>query len=221
MDLFDILSDYKKAFGSGLIVTLKLCLVVWSLGLFFGIVFGTLSAKYYKTIGRLLRIAGFVLSGIPIIVLLFWLHYPLQAMLNITIEPFLTASFALGIVNIIAVSEIVRNSISEVPTQFIEAAKVCGINKGDTLLKIEFPLVVRGALPMILTSQVNILHLTLFASLISVNEIFRVSQQINSLVYKPIEIYSALGAFFLLICLPLNGLAIYLKHKYTRDFSER
>jgi ABC-type amino acid transport system permease subunit len=65
------------------------------------------------------------------------------------------------------------------------------------------------------------LHATLFASLISVEEIFRVAQRINSTIYRPIEIYTALALFFLMVCLPINLLASYLKRRYTRDLSER
>jgi ABC-type amino acid transport system permease subunit len=65
------------------------------------------------------------------------------------------------------------------------------------------------------------LQLTLFASLISVEEIFRVAQRINATIYQPVEIYTALAIFFLIICLPLNGLAIYLKKKYTLNLSEK
>jgi polar amino acid transport system permease protein len=69
--------------------------------------------------------------------------------------------------------------------------------------------------------QVGMLHATLFASLISVEEIFRVSQRINSTIYRPVEIYTALALFFLMVCLPINLLAAYLKKRYTRDLSER
>lgn len=65
------------------------------------------------------------------------------------------------------------------------------------------------------------LHTTLFASLISVEEIFRVAQRINAKIYKPVEIYTALGVFFLLVCLPLNGFALGLKKRYGRNLSER
>ena len=65
------------------------------------------------------------------------------------------------------------------------------------------------------------LHATLFASLISVEELFRVSQRINSTIYRPIEIYTALALFFLVVCLPINLFAVYLKRYYTRDLSER
>ena len=68
---------------------------------------------------------------------------------------------------------------------------------------------------------VVMLHMTLFASLISVDELFRAAQRINAQIYKPVEIYSAVGLFFLLVSLPLNGLALYLRRKHSRDLSER
>ena len=64
------------------------------------------------------------------------------------------------------------------------------------------------------------LQATLFASLISVDEIFRVAQRINATIYRPIEIYTCLGMFFLLICLPLNGFALWFKEKFTRNLSD-
>jgi len=97
---------------------------------------------------------------------------------------------------------------------------VCGISKKDAFLKIELPIILRQTIPSLLNTQVNMLQITLFASLISVEEIFRVAQRINATIYKPIEVYTALAVFFLLICLPLNGLALWLKHKYTRNTSE-
>ena len=52
------------------------------------------------------------------------------------------------------------------------------------------------------------------------DEIFRVAQRINAVVYRPIEVYTALAVFFLMICLPLNGVAMYLEARFTRNLSE-
>jgi ABC-type amino acid transport system permease subunit len=73
---------------------------------------------------------------------------------------------------------------------------------------------------MLLAVQVAMLQMTLFASLISVEELFRVAQRINSTIHKPIEIYTALAMFFIIICVPAYILAFYLRQKYTRDISE-
>jgi ABC-type amino acid transport system permease subunit len=127
----------------------------------------------------------------------------------------------LAIVNVFAVSEIVRGALRDFPKQYLVAAQVCGIDKVRTITDIQLPLILRQILPGLLTTQVAMLQATLFASLISVDEIFRTAQRINASIYKPVEIYTSLGVLFLAVCLPLNGFAIWLRKRYTRDLSER
>jgi len=152
---------------------------------------------------------------------LFWLHYPAQAVFNVVIDPFYTASLTLALVNIFAVGEMVRQAIIDFPAQYIVAGRVCGLPTRDIVMRIQLPILFRQLLPGLMMLQVGMLHATLFASLISVEEIFRVSQRINSTIYRPVEIYTALALFFLAVCLPINLLAAYLKKRYTRDLSER
>jgi His/Glu/Gln/Arg/opine family amino acid ABC transporter permease subunit len=221
MDIFEILYEYREGFLSGLGVTIKLCAIVWLSGLMLGSILGVLGTKWGKFIGLPSRMATFILSGTPILVFLFWLHYPLQEILRVRIDPFVTASVALSTINIFSVSEVVRSAIADLPTQYIEAAKVCGVPPRARLVRIELPLIFRHVISPFLFIQVNVLHLTLFASLISVEEIFRVCQRINAQIYRPIEIYTALALFFLIVSLPLNGLAIALKKRFARDISEK
>lgn len=221
MNVFDIFSQYGDALGSGLLETLRLSSIIWSVGLTGGTVLGVLGAKFPRLFGLPLSTFAFVLSGVPIIVFLFWLHYPMQAVLNVVIDPFITAAVTLSIINVFAVSEIVRRALRDFPEQYIIAAQVCGVGRMQTFSQIQLPLILRQILPALLMAQVAILQATLFASLISVDEIFRTAQRINSSVYKPVEIYTSLGVVFLAVCLPLNGIALWLRNKYTRDLSER
>lgn len=221
MTVFEIISKYQEAFLNGLFVTLKLCIIIWSSGILIGGLLGISGAKFKIAIGLPSRAISFFLSGVPVLVFLFWLHYPLQNVLNIVVDPFYTASLTLSIINIFAVADIFRNAITDLPKQYIEAATVCGISPTKRMMKIELPIIFRFVLPSLLITQVNMLQMTLFASLISVEEIFRVCQQINSNIYKPVEIYTALGVFFLIVSLPLNGLAFWFKRKFARDISEK
>ena len=221
MSIIEIISTYREGFANGLLTTLKLCLIVWFAGFVVGTLLGILGSKFKLMIGVPSKIISFILSGTPVLVFLFWVHYPLQTMLNIIIDPFYTTAMTISIINIFAVAEIVRNSIAELPQQYIEAAKVYGISSKKRLVKIELPIIFRFVLPSFLILQVNMLHLTLFGSLISVDEIFRTCQRVNAQIYQPIEIYTALGIFFILVCLPLNSLAYWLKIKFSRDLSER
>lgn len=219
-DIFHIISKHHEGFISGLFVTFKIAVSVWVIGIIIGGIIGILATKL-KVIDIISQFISFFVSGIPILVFLFWLHYPAQSYLGISVDPFITVVLMLSILNTLSISEIVKNGINNIPRQYLEVAKICGVSFQKQLFKIEFPLFFRHILPSLLMSQVNILHMTLFASLISVEEIFRVSQRIISIEYKPIEIYTALGIFFLIISLPINGLAIYLKKHYSRDMSEK
>lgn len=220
MSVWNLLYTYRSGLLAGLSVTLQLALCIWVIGIVFGILLGYLGSKFRVEVGLPSRVMSFFLSGIPVLVLLFWLHYPLQAVLHVVINPFYTTVFALSLINVFAVADVVRHSLNTFPMQYHLAAKVCGLSRRDTFRKIELPIISRQIIPTLLGIQVGMLQMTLFASLISVEELFRVAQRINSFVYKPVEVYSALAVFFLLICLPLNGLALWLKRKYTRDISE-
>jgi polar amino acid transport system permease protein len=221
MGIIEIIIRYRDGFASGLMVTLELCLSIWFLGIFGGITFGYLGSRYNKFFGNLIRTGSFLLSGIPLLVFLFWLHYPLQEILAVNINPFFTAVVALGIINIFSVANLIKNALDEFPNQYVLVAKMSGLSSLEIFKKIEFPIVFRDVVPTLLKIQVDMLQMTLFASLISVEEIFRVAQRINATIYKPVEIYSSLAIFFLAICLPLNWVAIELKRKYTRNISEK
>ena len=190
-------------------------------GLFIGGALGLAGARFKISVGLPSRMMSFVLSGIPILVFLFWLHYPAQAMFNLVIDPFITATVTLSIVNIFGVADIVRGAVNSFPKQYLTAAMVTGLPQKETVFRIILPLILREILPPLLLLQVTMLHTTLFASLISVEEIFRVAQRINAQIYRPVEIYTALGLFFLAVSLPVNGFAFWLKHRFTRDISEQ
>ena len=220
MSVWDILVNYHIAFLKGLLVTLELCAIIWGSGLLLGSLLG-LAGSRFPGVAVPSRIVSFLLGGIPLLVFLFWLHYPAQAMFNLVIDPFYTAAFTFSLVNIFGVADVVRGALIDFPRQYLTAAKVTGLTREQTVLKIQMPLILRQTLPALLFLQVAMLHTTLFASLISVEEIFRVAQRINAQIYRPVEIYTALGVFFLAVCLPVNGFAYWLRQKFTRNISEQ
>jgi polar amino acid transport system permease protein len=221
MDIIEIFVTYREGFLQGLGVTLRLCLLVWFIGILVGTAFGVLSARYNKSFGAVTKVISTILSGVPVVVLLYWLYYPMQQQLQIDIPAFGIAAFAFSFVNIFMVSDLVKNAIKDLPRQYLLAAKVSGLSARTILTKIQIPLIFKQLLGPVLLVQISMLHNSIFASLINVDEIFRQIQRINAMVYKPIELYTALALFFIVITVPLTLVAYYLKKKYSRDYSER
>jgi ABC-type amino acid transport system permease subunit len=194
---------------------------VWAASFFFGSLLGWGGVRYPRVVGLPTRVAASFLAGVPAIVFLFWLHYPAQSLIGVIIEPFYTAIVALSILGTFMVADTTRSVLGGFPKQYAMAARVCGLSERTIFTTIQLPLIFRQILPAYLIIAVNLLHMTLFASLIAVNEIFRVTQRINSLIYKPVELYTGLALFFALISVPLFLIAYSLQLRYTRDISER
>jgi ABC-type amino acid transport system permease subunit len=119
------------------------------------------------------------------------------------------------------VADLIRGVLVEFPMQYVLAARATGLSRRQTVASIQLPIVLRQTLPGLLFIQVGMLQATLFASLISVDEIFRIAQRINSEIYRPVPIYTALAVFFLLVCLPLHAVAHVLRSRFTRNLSEK
>ncbi len=215
MEIFKILSEYKEDFLIGLSVTLQMTLIIWIVGIVLGSILGVTGAKYSRMIGLPSKVLTFLLGGVPVLVFLYWLHYPFQSILDIQIDGFYTTILTLSILNIFLVAEQVRNSVKQFPRDYIASAEVCGYSSNEIVKKIQLPYIVRQTLPAIIFIQVVMMHSTLFGSLISVDELFRIASRVNSEIYKPVEVYSTLAIFFLILTLPITGLAYWLRKKYA------
>jgi len=111
-------------------------------------------------------------------------------------DSFYTAAVVFAFYNTLTIGEVVRGAIEDLPVAFSMVAQVTGVPRGTYMRTIMVPLALRAALPSYLVSQVGVLHMTLFASLISVDELFRVIQRINSIEYNAVEVYSLLAIFY-------------------------
>ena len=220
MNLIDIIVNYYPAFLNGALVTIKMCLVIWISGILIGFPLGWLSSRY-KDFGNTIWYISFLLGSIPSLVFLMWLHYPAQEIFSVVIDPFYTATLTLAVINIFSISEIVRSALQDFPQQYCIVGKISGLSNKEIALKIQFPILIRATLPSLINLQVIMLHTTLFASLISVEELFRVVQTVNSKIYKPIELYTLLAIIFVIVCAPINYLAIHLKNKFKNYISEK
>jgi len=219
MGVVQILEQYAAGLLHGVAVTLELAILVWIVGIVIGSALGVAQARLPVGIGWITRAVAFVLTSVPTIVLLFWFHYPAQTLIGVQLNPFITSAFTLGLVNIFAVAEIIRPALVSFPSGLIATGKVAGLSRRQILWKIEFPLIVRNVIPALLTLQVVMLQATIFASLISLDEIFRIAQRINAQVYRPVQVYSVLAIFFLALCLPLNAVAAILQRRFRQKLA--
>jgi ABC-type amino acid transport system permease subunit len=61
--------------------------------------------------------------------------------------------------------------------------------------------------------------MSLFASFIGVNDIFRIAQQLNASTYATVEIYTIIGVIFFIVSMLMNLVITYLKNKFNYAYS--
>jgi polar amino acid transport system permease protein len=199
-----LLGRYWPALLDGALTTLELAAIAWVGGLVLGTLLGIWRASRRRQTTRGgLALVALASSSVPVMVYLLWCHYPLQAALGISVPPFITAATVFTIYNALVVAEAVRGAIADLPIAYGMAARVNGVPRGIYLRVVVVPLACRAALPGYLVSQVAALHLTLFASLISVDELFRVTQRINAIEYNAVGVFSLLGLFYFVLSFPM------------------
>jgi len=216
--MFEILIEYRYLFFEGFLTTIKLLASIIIIGVPLGILIGVIGGRYSKTASQLISSLKFLTKIIPVLVLLFWLHYPLQAILGIVVDPFWTTIIALGFVNLVAVAFIIQSELKLLPVAYREAGITLGMSKGQIVRYIELPILMKRVLPSISLNQASMLEYTLFASLISVPELFRVAQSVNAMVYDPVSIYSLLVLFFVIILAPLHLFIAWYKKNNVIEY---
>lgn len=218
--MIELLVRYLPALLQGLGVTAALTVIVWSLGVAGGVAFGAL-AHHSKGMENVLKTLSLLVAATPILVILMWAHYPAQSLLDVVIDPFVTSAVALSLVNIIFVADVVRRGLGSLPDDWTISARTSGLSQQETMRFVTLPLAFRQLLGPVIFIQIAMLHATLFTSLISVDELFRTVQRINAVEYRPVELYSFLALFFLLVCAPLYLLASAANRRYAADTSLR
>ena len=203
-DFFSLLQRYREALIAGSLTSLQLAAIAWIGGLLVGTLLGIWRASHRRGAKRSgVAVLSVMASSIPVMVYLLWCHYPLQTLLGISVPPFATAAAVFTFYNALTIGEIIRAAIGDLPLAFSLAAKATGVPGSVYTRYIMAPLALRAALPAYLVSQVTVLHITLFASLISVDELFRVTQRINALEYNAVGVFSLLALFYFVLSFPL------------------
>ena len=221
MSSLGLLWSYRQAFLNGLLVTAELLALGCVLGTVLGIALAWISRKRELHLREVLDVVTLGVIAVPALVILFWLYYPAQSLLGISVSPFWTAVTALVLMNGATVYRVIGDAMKALPTQYIASAQVCGLPSAEILRHITLPLLLRASLPRWVDQQVLVLQTSVFASLISVPEIFRVAQRVNAAEYRPIASYTAMAMLFAAVAGSGLVLAQRLRRKYERDFSER
>jgi polar amino acid transport system permease protein len=156
----------------------------------------------------LARLGGFYVSffrGVPLLVQLLFIYYFL-AEFGIDVPAMAAAIGALGFASGAYQAEILRGALNAVPSGQSEAATALGFLPASVWRRILLPQALRICVPPLINEFTLLLKASSLVSVVGIAELTRVSMNIASSTYRPLEAYAGAGLFYLAINLCIAGL---------------
>ena len=174
-------------------VTLKLALF----GFAFSVVLATIvtvarTVSNSQILGTIIAVYISFIRGTPILIQIFLVYYVLPV-IGLNIGPISAGIIALTLNSAAFIIEILRGGLASVSKGQFEAARSLGLSGFALWFKVILPQTFMASIPPLVNEFTQLLKATALLSTITVVELMRVSQQIYSNNYHPIEVLT--GAF--------------------------
>jgi polar amino acid transport system permease protein len=154
------------------------------------------------------------IQGIPVLILLFISYYGLSA-IGFNVPPIVAASFSLAIYASAYLGDIWRGAIQSVPVQQWEASASLALTPAQQYRTVILPQAVRIALPPTVGFLVQLVKNTSIVSIVSVTELARAGQLINSATFQPFPVFISVAAIYFAICFPLSWTSRRLETRFN------
>lgn len=219
------LMGYGPQLLAGTWETIKLAV----LSLFVSVVLGLIAASAKLSKNQLARFLANIyttlIRGIPDLVLLLLIFFSLQIYLNeitdtlnlpyIDIEPFSAGVVTLGFIYGAYFTETFRGAFMAVPAGQAEAAVSYGFTPWQVFSRIQFPQMMRHAIPGLGNNWQVLLKATALVSLIGLNDLVKVAQNAGNVTFKVFLFISITGLIYLALTTVSNGVLYLLEKRYS------
>lgn len=217
----------------GALVTLELTVVSMLVGVFLGILIAIMRLSKSRMISGVAWFYAWIFRGTPVLVqIYFWFFiaalYPhitlgipfgpgfVTINLNSVLGAFWAAALALSLNEGAYMSEIVRAGIISVDEGQVEAAQSLGMRYTMALRRIVLPQAMRLIIPPTGNETISMLKTSSLASVIAVNELTHIANNISAQNYKTIELLIVASIWYLAMTTVLSIGQYYLERHFAR-----
>ena len=210
-----IVIDWWQPLAIAGLKTLAITACAMGLGLFLGVL---IAIGLWLPLGWVVRaVLGLYVEigrNVPLIVLLFWIHFALPLLTGISTSAFVSGFVALAFQSSAYLGDITRGGIQAVNNGQWLAARALGMPARWIWLEIILPQAMRIMLPPMGALAISFLNASALLSLLGVGELMNTSTKISDYTMQPIEIMTATAVLYLVCNLCVTGLFGLLERRY-------
>ncbi len=157
-----------------------------------------------------------IFRGVPLLVQLLFIYYFL-AEFGLDVPAIVAAVGGLALSSAAYQAEILRGALNAVPRGQTEAAVALGFTNSEIWRRVLLPQALRISIPPLINEFILLLKASSLVSVVGIAELTRVSMNIASMTYRPLEAYVGGGLFYLAINLTLAGFGALAERRLAAD----
>ena len=136
--------------------------------------------------------------GVPLLVQLL-LIYNLLPVLGLNVPSVVAAVAGLALCTSAYQAENLRGGFASVPKGLLESADMLGLTPWQQMVRIRAPIAFRLTLPAVINEAILILKASSLVSVVGVVELTKMAQDLDTSLFKPIQLYASAGLLYFLI----------------------
>ena len=218
-------------YGNMLLTAMGRTLLLAFLGLVFacilGMIFGLLSVLKNKACNIISNIFVFVIRGVPMIVLAFFIYFGIPYLINtilgfgggFTLSALQAGTICLALNCGAYMAEIIRAGIQSVDIGQMEAGRSLGLPYWKTMRKIILPQAIRTMIPSIINQFIITVKDTSILSVIGFPELVLATKQVQANTFKAFETWTIVGIMYLIVITILSYLAKLVERRMNRGIN--
>lgn len=198
---------------SGALFTLQLVATSLCLAIPIGVVMGVLRHQRIPVISKIAAIYIDFFRSTVMLVLIFWCFYALPVLIGLNLSTLAACTIAIGLQTSGFMAELVRGGMQAVPSGQWEAARALGMPVTTNLRYIILPQALYQMAPVFFLLLIELIKNTALAGVVTYPELFYQASEISSRTYRPIEVFTIVGALYMVTIFSLSRLSMHVQKK--------
>ncbi|MDA5558259.1 ABC transporter permease [Shimia sp. MMG029] len=203
--MFDVIAPYATQLLLGLLLTLKVALGSFVLGLVLAVLCAPLTQSRRNPLRKVLDLYVTVIRGVPELLVIFLIFYGGTIVLTklsgsyFEVDALTAGIVALGAVAFAYLLEILRAALQSIPVGQREAALVLGLSRRQMFVHVILPQMLQRALPGIGNQWLIVLKESALVSIVGLEELMRKSVIAAGATHHPLTFYLSAACLYVAV----------------------
>jgi polar amino acid transport system permease protein len=214
---FGAVWEHRDMLLTGAFGTLRIAAVAIIIGVVIGVLLAMMRMSGKAWLSRPALWFTEFYRNTPPLVHFFWAFYGLPVLLGISLDPYAAAIIALSTQSGAFYAEVIRGGVVSIERGQWEGARAIGMGPVQVIWRIVLPQAMQRMLPPFLERSFELIKTTALASTLAYSDLMYMAMQVNSITFRPLEVYTLVAVIFFLTLLSMSLMAHLLEVRLSRS----